>query len=244
MADLAEIYDVTRKEIADFVVGLPERELERQVPATPGWSIRDIIAHLAGDAACTIEGDFPLEFFAAPGSEEGVVLVNDWTGRQVSSRRDRSLQELLDEWEKASALLVQMIDGIEPWPTESMWFAGHVLATDITIHQQDIYGALGVERNRDTDGIAHGFSTYVMGVDLRIRASGGSALRLVTQDDDRTAGDGVPVATIRGERFELFRALSGRRNPDQIRDYQWEGDPDPFIQYFYPYGVREQALVE
>lgn len=244
MAELAEIYDVTRKEIADFVVGLPEEDLARQVPATPEWSIRDIVAHLAGDAACTIEGDFPLEFFAAPGSDRGVVLVNDWTSRQVSNRRGRSLQELLDEWESSSALLVQMIGGIEPWPTESMWFAGHVLATDITIHQQDIYGALGVERNRDTDGIAHGFSTYVTGVDLRINASGGSALRLVTENDDRTAGDGEPVATVRGPRFELFRALSGRRNPDQVRNYDWDGDPEPFIEYFYPYGMREQALVE
>jgi hypothetical protein len=52
------------------------------------------------------------------------------------------------------------------------------------------------------------------------------------------------VATLSGEPWELARAVSGRRSPDQIRAYEWEGDPEPFIKLFYPYGLRTDSLVE
>lgn len=58
------------------------------------------------------------------------------------------------------------------------------------------------------------------------------------------AGDGEPGATVKTNRFEFFRAMSGRRSPDQIRAYEWDGDPEPYIPFFYPYGIREEALVE
>ena len=123
-------------------------------------------------------------------------------------------------------------------------FAGYVLTTDIAIHQQDIYGALGVVKDREAAPIKIGFSVYSTGVDLRIRGSAGKPLRLVTEYKEVVAGDGEPAATVRAPRFELFRALSGRRSPDQVRSYEWEGDPEPFLEFFYPYGVREEALIE
>jgi hypothetical protein len=44
--------------------------------------------------------------------------------------------------------------------------------------------------------------------------------------------------------FELARAVNGRRSPEQIRAFDWEGDPEPFMHLFYPYGPRSEALVE
>jgi hypothetical protein len=38
--------------------------------------------------------------------------------------------------------------------------------------------------------------------------------------------------------------MSGRRSPDQIRAYDWNGDPEPFVDLFYIYGVRKEPLVE
>ncbi len=244
MAELAEIYAVTRKELANFVSSLPEEDLERPVPATPAWSIRDVIAHLIGVAERTASGDFPREFFIAIGSEDGVAVLNEWTDRHVTDRRERPLQDLLDEWENATAAITPMIRGDVPWPEEVMSFAGHVVVTDLAIHQQDIYGALGIVKDRDAVPIRIGFATYVGGMDLRIKASGGPSLRFVTEHKDVVAGGGEPVATVRGPRFELFRALSGRRTRDQLRTYEWDGDPEPFLELFYPYGVREEALVE
>jgi hypothetical protein len=38
--------------------------------------------------------------------------------------------------------------------------------------------------------------------------------------------------------------MSGRRSPEQIAAYDWDGDAEPYIPYFYPYGARTEALVE
>ena len=244
MAELDEIYEITRKELANFVSSLPQEDLGRSVPATPSWSIHDVIAHHAGVVEAVAAGDFPREFFVAIGSEQGVTVLNDWTDRQVRDRRDRPLQELLDGWEKATAAIAPMLRGDVPWPGDVLPFAGYVLVTDLAVHQQDIYGAMGLVKDRNETPIGIGFGVYRAGVDLRLKAAGGPALRLVTEHKDVVVGDGEPVATARGSRYELFRALSGRRSPDQIREYDWDGDPEPFLELFYPYGLREEALVE
>jgi hypothetical protein len=69
-------------------------------------------------------------------------------------------------------------------------------------------------------------------------------LRFDVGDKSYTAGEGEAAATVHASRFELFRAMSGRRSPEQIRAYRWEGDADPYIPYFYPYGARGDALHE
>jgi uncharacterized protein (TIGR03083 family) len=244
MAELAEVYELTRKELANFVSSLPEEDLQRPVPATPTWSIHDVIAHMAGVFERIGAGDFPREFFDALGSEQGISLINEWTERQVSARRDRPMQDILDEWETATSAVMPMIRGDVPWPQEVVPYAAYVLMTDLAVHQQDIYGAMGVVKDRDEAPIAIGYSTYVAGVDIRLQSEEGPSLRFINEHKEKVVGGGEPVATVRGERYELFRALSGRRSPDQIREYEWDGDPEPFITYFYPYGVRNEALVE
>lgn len=245
MGDIGDVYEATRKEIASFVSTLSEDELARRVPATPDWTIRDVISHLTGDVVSTVDGDFPREFFASFGSDEGIAKLNEWTDRQVRERRGRRLQEVLDEWESATPELLPRIRGEEPWPDPMMTFAGHILVTDIAIHQQDIYGALGILRDRDSAAVKIGLSTYIGGIQLRMGATpGDGTIRFVTETKDVVCGSGEPTATVKAGRFELFRALSGRRSPEQIRNYEWDGDPEPFTRFFYPYGVRAEALAE
>lgn len=244
MADRAHIFDATRMQIATLVLGLSDEELERSVPATPGWSVRDIVSHLTGDVVCMLAGDFPQEFFAAFGSEQGVISLNAWTDKQVRERRGRPLRNVLDEWEGTMDPLLKMMRGETPWPDGVLPIADHILLTDIATHQQDIYGALGLERDRGSVQIRIGTAAYIGGVRLRLQMQQERAIRFVTEDKEVVVGDGEPQASVRAPRFELFRALSGRRNPDQIKAFEWEGDPEPFIPYFYPYGVRQEALVE
>ena len=244
MAKLDEVYAVTRKEIANLVSSLPAEELKRSVPATPAWSIRDVIAHLTGSAERMAAGDFPSHFFFPTGAEHAVEAHNEWNDRQVRERRRRSLQKVLDEWEATMATIAPMLRGDAPWGQEAVPFGGHVMVADLAAHQQDIYGALGEETDRDALPIRIGFATYIGGVDLRIRASDSPSLRFVTQHREVVAGYGEPAATVAASRFELFRALSGRRNPDQVRAYEWDGDAEPFLKFFYPYGPREEALIE
>ena len=46
-ADLAGMYRETRERLAGLVAGLDEAQLGRPVPACPGWSVADVMGHLA-----------------------------------------------------------------------------------------------------------------------------------------------------------------------------------------------------
>jgi uncharacterized protein (TIGR03083 family) len=244
MAELADIYDQLREDISELVAGLDQVDLERFVPATKGWSVRDIVAHLAADASCTIAGDFPREFFAAFGESAAVVMVNDWTSRQLEDRQGRPLEDLLQEWKVSSVDLTAMMRGEKSWPEGTVPFADRVLLTDAAVHQQDIFGALGIERARDSAAIKLGLSGYIATMGWRLAPASVPPLRFDIGDKSYVSGEGDAGATVHASRFELFRAMSGRRNADQIRAYAWDGDPESYIPYFYPYGPREDALVE
>jgi hypothetical protein len=70
------------------------------------------------------------------------------------------------------------------------------------------------------------------------------ALRVRYAGKERVTGEGEPAATWSGERFELFRALAGRRSNAQIAAMEWEGDPTPYLDLISMYGPRADALVE
>jgi uncharacterized protein (TIGR03083 family) len=244
MAELADLYEQIRNDISELVAGLEPAELDKAAPATPGWTIRNIVTHLAGDATCAVAGDFPSEFFQAFGEPAAVTKVNNWTERQLEDRADRSLEELLQEWKDSAVDLTAMMRGEKPWPEGLPTFADRVLLTDATVHQQDIFGALGLDRERESAPIKIGLGGYIATMGWRLGPDGLPPLRFDVGDKSYTAGDGEPGATVHASRFELFRALSGRRTQEQIASYRWDGDPQPYIPYFYPYGVRQEALDE
>ncbi|MEA2451523.1 MAG: hypothetical protein QOG04_233 [Actinomycetota bacterium] len=244
MADIADLYEGLRDQISEFVSGLDPQELETPVPATAGWSIRDIVAHQAADATYVINGDFPREFFEAFGDADAVITLNDWTAGQLEERKGRSLEELLQEWKASSTEVATMMRGEKPWPDGILPFADRVLLTDATVHQQDIFGALDIERARDAAPIKVALSGYIAMMGLRLPPAELAPLRFDIGEKSYTSGDGEPAATVKASRFELFRAMSGRRSPEQIAAYDWDGDPEPYIPFFYPYGIRKDALVE
>jgi uncharacterized protein (TIGR03083 family) len=45
--DLAGMYRETRERLTALVAGLDEAQLAAPVPACPGWSVADVIGHLA-----------------------------------------------------------------------------------------------------------------------------------------------------------------------------------------------------
>jgi uncharacterized protein (TIGR03083 family) len=243
MSDLADVYEETRASIKRLVADLDDEELSREVPATPAWTIRDVIAHLTGDAVCLLAGDFPREFFEAMGSEQGVLTLDAWTDKQVVERRGKPLHEILDEWDQAAPKVVQMMRTSE-WPEGVLPFAAHILLADIATHQQDIYGALGLDRDRDSAQVRIGVATFIGGVGLRLQMAGAVPLRFIMESKEVVAGGGETQTSVEATRFEFFRALSGRRNPEQIKALRWTGDPEPYIPYFYPYGIRQDALTE
>lgn len=240
MADLAGVYDETRQRISAVVSSLDEAALDRAAPATPGWTVRDLVAHMTGDLAALLADDLPTTFFTSFGDPAEVSRLNAWTDAMVVERRGRPIGDVLDEWAtltpKAWSLLASSGD------TGMLGFADRVLTTDVAVHEQDIYGALDVVAERECAALRVATATYV-GV-MGARLDGLDPLQFVTPEKTYQAGDGEPLASARVDRFELFRALSGRRSPDQIRAWDWTGDPAPYLPLFYLYGPRPEPLVE
>jgi hypothetical protein len=46
MIDVAAAYEETQQHLADLVLGLSEEEVGATVPASPAWTVKDVVAHL------------------------------------------------------------------------------------------------------------------------------------------------------------------------------------------------------
>ncbi|HYI45178.1 MAG TPA: maleylpyruvate isomerase N-terminal domain-containing protein [Actinomycetota bacterium] len=243
MGDLGDVYEATKSSIVELVREHSD-EFDRPVPATPGWRVRDVVSHLVGDVECILRGEFPRDFFQSFGDAEAIVGLNQWTQSHLEARDDRSLDEIVAEWDELTPPLVARIRGEVEWPEGVTSFADRVIVTDLGVHQQDLFGTFGIERGRDGAPVKIGSTAYIAALGLRLPMEGRGVLAIETPDKRWVVGGDEPNATVRADRFELFRALSGRRNLDQLRGYDWEGDPEPFLPCFYPYGLREEALAE
>ena len=191
---------------------------ELAVPACPGWSVRQVVAHLAGVA-------------------QDVVALNlerkgtgPWADAQVARLGGHSIDDLLDLWG-------QSLDSV----SANLAFASDAgvcqLVFDTLTHEHDIRGALSEPGSRAGDlafKAALGFVT-TMG-DRFIRQAGLPALRLSTPTigsvqlgDPQTALGHLALSI---SDFEALRAFGGRRSVAQLLALPWDGDPTDLMPAF------------
>lgn len=204
MAETGKLYREARDRITQIVAGTPDEQLAGSVPACPGWSVKDVVAHLAGVCADILSGNL-----------DGVA-TDPWTAVQVEARRGWSMTSLLSEWAEAATRCEDMSSAF-PETAASMW------VSDVTTHEQDIRGALGVRGARDCEGVALAVRWLARDLD--------QPLRILTDEGDAFGAPDAGV-TLRASRFELFRALTGRRSVDQIAAMRWDGAHAPFLPIF------------
>jgi uncharacterized protein (TIGR03083 family) len=243
--DLASAYQETQEHLAQIVRDLTEDALRTMVPASPDWSVKDVVAHVTGLAGDAVGGTIPdgLNPVEALNDPAQAVLREDLTAEQVAARRDRSIGEILDEWAGHLEPLLPMFRGEQPFP-RPFAFADAILVTDLAVHAQDVRGALGVPGDRDSAGVSVSLASYAAALGLRLALNGLPPLRIRYGEKERIAGQGEPGATWEGDRFEIVRALSGRRSGDQIMAMRWTGDPAPYVSLIPAYGPRTDPIVE
>jgi uncharacterized damage-inducible protein DinB len=56
--DLAEAYVETRRHLVEIARELSDDELGTTVPASPAWSVKDVVAHVTGIAGTSRTGGF------------------------------------------------------------------------------------------------------------------------------------------------------------------------------------------
>ena len=205
--DSARAYDAVRERMTALLRQATPEQLTQQVPACPDWDVRELLAHAVGVAADV-----------AAGRVEGAGS-DPWTAAQVEARREHDVDALLAEWESTAPALREALLAMDAMPAAQVVF-------DLTTHEHDLRGALEQPGERDSEGVGVGWTwaTTVLG---QLRDGYGEGAVVLTTPDGAatTCGSADPTSGVTAERFELFRAMTGRRSAQQVAAWDWTGEP-------------------
>ena len=224
MTDYAQTYRALRGRVSALVRDADEEQLERLAPAAPEWRVRDLVAHLSGITADINAGNL-----------DGVA-TDAWTARHVDTRRDWNIAQVLDEWDAEGAKVEALMSSLPEIAIAQM-------TMDAATHEHDIRGALESPGSRDSDAIEIGFD---FGVEVLAGTvdQADAILTIETEAGTRTVGDGARQIGVRADRFELVRAMTGRRSADQMRGFDWDGEATPELLVLPIFTARPTPLVE
>jgi uncharacterized protein (TIGR03083 family) len=211
VSEIANAYRGCRERITGLVADLDDSQASTPVPACPGWTVHDVVAHLAGGLADALAGRL-----AGAGTDAHTAI-------QVEDRRGVPLAGILEEW-TTNALQVEPL-------MDRAGELGRQGVADVVSHEHDIRGALGRPGARSTDAIRVGLGFGATRL-IEQASTDGVALRVQTTDG-AAFGPGRAEVTLTGEPFELLRAITGRRSVDQLREMKWEGNVDKALSAFW-----------
>lgn len=122
MTDLGALYRASRLRVGELVSGA---DPATEVPATPGWSVHDVVAHLAGLAEDVADDNMG----AAPSPE--------WTAAHVERGRAKTVAQLLAQWDGHAP-------GLEAALSSADGAASSAALVDVNTHEADLRHALGL----------------------------------------------------------------------------------------------------
>jgi uncharacterized protein (TIGR03083 family) len=120
MTDWAALYRANIDAVTSLAEGLSEAELATRVPATPEWTVREVLAHLAGSPADALSGRMD----GAPGP--------DWTARHVAERSGSDREALVADIRGSVDGVVAAIEGTDR----------PALVWNAAVHHADLHEAL------------------------------------------------------------------------------------------------------
>ena len=213
----ARIYHETRERISELVTGLDVAVLSTAVAACPGWSVRDVVAHVAA-----VADDWADRRLSGPPTDEE-------TAAQIARFDGHDMTEILAAWTDAATRLDRMAEteGVAP------------PLGDITAHEHDVRAAIGRPGARDS--LAVWWTSDRLLANLRTPVP----LHVTVEDARYRSGpdDGAEIH-LRTTRFEAVRWRTGRRSRGQLAAMDWSGDPTPVLDHLYMFGPADFDLVE
>jgi uncharacterized protein (TIGR03083 family) len=225
---VAEHYNRGRHVLTELSLDLTPEQAATPVPACPGWTVKDVYAHLAGIAADVLAGN--LDGVATP----------PWTHKHVSDRAERSLNEIVLEWSESGPKLEEALRAIGDEGTER-------IVVDLWSHEQDVRGALSKPGSRDVPRLA-------FAVDRGLTSFGADwpghlpTVEVQSESGRWVLGDGEPAVRLAASDYELGRALVGRRSRPQYLALDWSpADADvvgPIVDHLHVFPLPEADLVE
>jgi len=224
MGPVADAYAGSRERIVELVSVLSAPEAAADVPACPEWSVRDVVAHVAGVVDDVLAGRL-----------DGIA-TEPWTDAQVAAGRGRPLGELLERWCADAPRFEAMLDVVGD--------RGRQAVADVVTHEHDIRGALARPGARRTDAVAIGLGFTAVACADAARGRGLSLGFRSTTGEHFGPADAASVLT--GPPFELLRALTGRRSEAQLLAMSWSGRADAALGGFTygPFRPAAHAIAE
>ncbi|PXX02491.1 maleylpyruvate isomerase family mycothiol-dependent enzyme [Mycolicibacterium moriokaense] len=212
------IYHKARTRVCDLAATLSDEQLQTPVPATPDWTVRELLAHLVGGAAD-----------AASGRLDGVTS-EQWTARHVEERRCDSVSDLLAEWDRVGPAAESRL-------ADNQVF-GPNLAADAICHEGDLREALGLPRvDREH------WQPFLEVMMFYLRKQLRHTTTLLIRDEHGqhwSCGSGEPTTLLRADGYELLRASFSRRSQGQIAAWNWTPAPaEQMIERFGFFGPRD-----
>lgn len=234
----AEAYRTVRDSTLDLLAEA-DASGDEPVPACPGWTVRDLLAHLVGLAGSWLDGT--LEVYASP----------EWTAGHVAAWSSQDVDELEAAWRTLGDRLAEQLDdfeGVQRLPRVITTITGPAplstfpsgIVIDALLHQHDLAGALQLA-SVDHPFQARYTRVMVRGAGVNWRRAGQEPVAVVSSEDGPLGqlGVGDPTRSVTGTTFDLFRSLGGRRTLDQVASLSWEPTPpsqlkDFIVRFFQP----------
>lgn len=211
------MYRDTHARVVDLLTDAGPSAWHLPVPACPGWSVRDVVAHMAAVAGDWADGTLT----GAPTDAETAEHISRFTGHASA--------EVLEAWADSTARLHALArsDGLEP------------PLGDIACHEHDIRSAIGKPGARDAPSVAWISDRLLTIMDPPV------GLRVLVEDGEYRSGpDDGDEFVLSTTRFESMRWRLGRRSRSQTLAMDWSSNPAPVLEHLFIFGPAAADVIE
>lgn len=216
-------------ELSGLLAGRDEADFALPTPGCPGWTVSDVVLHLAQTdeyAIASAEGRLPEGPANLAGPTAPVETVDDTAALMVERERGQPASVVRDRWQSSADTLVAVLDATDPHK-RVRWVAGKLSARTLAatrisetwIHTGDVAEAFGVSlpptnRLRLIARLAWRTLPYAFDragrelhgpVAFELQSPSGEPWSFHPDDD--------PVTVIRGDALELCLVAAQRLDP-------------------------------
>jgi len=223
LGEQADAYRSSRARIAALTASLDDAGLARTVPCCPRWSVKDLVAHLAGLLEDRRDGRLPAGGFDA------------WTERQVERYRDQPIGSILDTWTSTTLA----VDDAPP--------SLGALSLDVVTHEHDVCQAVGVQGDRASMSVHVGAARALERMVALLADSSAPGVSVTTESGTVLASGGAPAITLAATDYEVMRLVTGRYSRAQALGLAWGGDPSETLDVLFADGffsLQPQDVIE